>query len=403
VLKYRVLAAIDRDERRLVSDGRGLTKHCCMPDGADAAENGDGWPDSIEKNVESGMRRRLLLALAVLSGITGMLIVSGLSIGPLNARAYLAHVPRTPLALCVLLVVGNEVVAGARWGTFLQASGVRIRIIDAISTSMASQALTVLPGHDLLAARLIEEHCDGQYRPKMRQAMPALIARWITDAIALSIVVTVGITYYQSFTPYPLIPIPIALGLALLLRAKTPAKAVARQLSRWSRTAKLVRSEADFHRAARRVMRPRPLAAGVCYSTGCTFLSAMMLYTLTRGFGSTTLSFPEALVAHSLSMLTAMASFVPGGFGVADGSLGVWLHFFGVGTGHIVLVAMTIRLVNIVVRTAIGIATLLTRYQGMWEGGSRQFVRRVLSGRPVRSSPIPSPAIVTRSVIKLPG
>jgi uncharacterized membrane protein YbhN (UPF0104 family) len=349
------------------------------------------------------MRRRLLLALAVLGGITGMLIVSGISIGPFNARAYLAHVPRIPLLICLFLIVGNEVVAGARWGTFLRASGVRIRIIDAISTSMASEALTVLPGHDLLAARLIEEHRDGQYHPKMRQAMPALIARWITDAIALSMVVTVGITYYRSFTPYTLIPIPIALGLAMLLRSKTPAQAIARQLSRWPRTAKLVRSEADFHRAARRVMRPRPLAAGVCYSTGCTVLSAMMLYTLTRGFGSTTLSFPEALVAHSLSLLTAMASFVPSGFGVADGSLGVWLHSFGVGTGHIVLIAMTIRLVNIVVRTALGIATLLVRYHGMWQGGTRQFVRRVLSGRPVHSSPIPAPAIVTRPVIRLPG
>jgi uncharacterized membrane protein YbhN (UPF0104 family) len=390
-LKHRVLAAIDRDNQRLVSDG------------ADAAEVGAGWPERSEGTVESGMRRRLLLALAVLGGITGMLIVSGLSIGPLNARADLAHLPRTPLALCVLLIICNEVVAGARWGTFLRASGVRIRIVDAISTSMASEALTLLPGHDLLAARLIEEHSQGRYRPKMRQALPALIARWITDAIALSIVVTVGTTYYQSFTPYPLIPIPIALGLALLLRSKTPARSIARQFSRWARTQKLVRSEADFHRAARRVMRPRPLAAGVCYSTICTFLSATMLYTLTRGFGNTALSLPEALVAHSLSMLTAMASFVPGGFGVADGSLGVWLHFFGVGTGHIVLIALTIRLVNIIVRTALGIAMLLTRYQGMWEGNPRQFVRRVLSGRPADSSPIPSPAIATRAVIRLPG
>ncbi len=328
------------------------------------------------------MRRRILLVLAVVGGITGMLVASGISIGPFNARAYLAHVPRVPLAICVALLICNEVVKGARWGTFLRASGVRIKISDAISTSMASQTLTVLPGHDFLAARLVEEHSQGRYHPKMRQATPALIARWIADAIALSIVVTVGITYYKAFTPLTLIPIPIALGLALVLRSKTPAKWIARQLSRWSRTQKLVRSEADFHRAARRVMRFRPLAAGVCYSTVCTVLSATMLYTLTRGFGSTALSLPEALVTHSLSTLTAMASFVPCGFGVADGSAAAWMHYFGVGTGHIVLVAMTMRLVNIVVRTAIGVATLLTRYQGMWEGSPRQFIARILSGRP---------------------
>ncbi len=359
-------------------------------------------PDRIKGNGDLGMRRRIVFILAVTGGITGMLIASGISIGPFNARAYLAHVPRVPLLICALLLFCNEIVKGARWGTFLQASGVRIRIVDAISTSMASQALTVLPGHDFLAARLVEEHGQGRYHPKMRQATPALIARWITDAIALSLVVTVGVTYYRSFTPLTLIPIPIALGLALLLRSKTPAKWIARQLSRWSRTAKLVRSEADFHRAARRVMRPRPLAAGVCYSTCCTFISALILYTLTRGFGSTSLSLPAALVTHSFSTFTAMASFVPCGFGVADGSTAAWMHYFGVGAGHIVLVTMTMRLVNIVVRTAIGIATLITRYQGMWEGSPRQFVRRILSGRPV-FAPTTGPGLAALPIMVEPA
>ena len=64
--------------------------------------------------------------------------------------------------------------------------------------------------------------------------------------------------------------------------------------------------------------------------------------------------------------------------------------------GHIVLVTLTMRLVNIVVRTAIGIATLLTRYQGMWEGSPRQLIRRVLSGRPAFA---PAAALVARPVM----
>lgn len=340
------------------------------------------------------MRRRVLLIVAVLGGLAGMLVASGISIGPFNARAYLAHVPRVPLALCVLLLIANEIVKGARWGAFLRASGVRIGMRDAINTSIASQALTVVPGHDLLAARLVEEHCAGRYHPKMRQATPALVARWLTDIIALSIVVTIGVTYYADFRAYTLIPIPLALGIARLVRSKTPARWIARQLARWPRTQKLVRSEADFHRAARRVMRVRPLTLGVLYSTSCTFISTMILYTLTRGFGSTALSLPEALVTHSLSTLTAMISFVPGGFGVADGSIAAWMHFFGVGAGHVVLVTMTARLLNIVVRTALGIAMLLTRYRTMWAGSPRTMIRRVFSG-----APVPAPAIAPLAIV----
>ncbi len=335
------------------------------------------------------MRRRSLYVFAVVIGLTGMLVVSGISIGPFNPRSYLAHIPRIPLILCALLVVANELVKGARWGSFLRASGMRIRMVDAISSSMASQTLTILPCHDLLAARLVEEHSTGARRAKMRQALPALIARWVADAIALSIVVTIGMTYYGSFTPYTLLPIPVALSFAVLCRWKTPARWMIRRLARFPKTQRLVRSEADFHRAARRVMRPRPLAAGALYSICCTCLSAMMLYVLTRGFGSRALAVPEALVTHALSTLAAQISFVPGGFGVADGSIAGWMHFFGVGAGHIVLVTMTLRIVNIVVRTAVGIATLTTRYQSMWEGSPRLLVRRVFSGSPALRVPVP--------------
>ena len=345
------------------------------------------------------MRRRVTLLLAVLGGLTGMLVASGISIGPFCARAYLAHIPRVPLAIAALLLIATEVVKGARWGAFLRASGVRIRYADAITTSMASQTLAVLPGHDFLAARLVEEHRTGRYRPKMRQATPALVARWISDAIALSLVVTVGVTYYKHFTPYTLIPIPLALGVAALFRSKTPARWIVRQLARWPRTQKLVRSEADFHRAARRLMRPKPLAQGVFFSICTTWLSAMILYVLTRGFGSRALSLPESLVAHSLTTLTTMLSFVPGGFGVADGSLAAWMHFFGVGTGHVVLVATTMRLLNIVVRTATGIAMLLTRYREMWEGSPRLLMRRVLSGRPTLAPATGVAALAIRPII----
>jgi uncharacterized protein (TIRG00374 family) len=335
------------------------------------------------------MRRRSLFVFAVVIGLTGTLIASGFSIGPFNPRAYLAHIPRIPLILCALLVIANEIVKGARWGAFLRASGVRIRMVDAISTSMASQTLTVLPGHDLLAARLVEEHQVGPRRAKMRQALPSLVARWIADAIALSILVTIGMTYYGSFTPYTLLPILVGLLLAVLCRWKTPARWMIQRLARFPKTQKLVRSEADFHRSARRVMHFRPLATGILYSICCTCLSATMLYVLTRGFGSRVLDLPEALVTHALSTLAGQISFVPGGFGVADGSIAGWMHFFGVGTGHIVLATMTLRLVNIVVRTAVGIATLTTRYQSMWEGSPRLLLRRVFSGTPVRHVAVP--------------
>ncbi len=335
------------------------------------------------------IRRRLTLVLAVVGGVAAMLIATGTSVGPFHVNTFLSHVPRGSIFICALLIFATEVCKGARWGTFLHSCGVRIRMIDAISTSMASQALSVLPGNDMLAARLTEEHAGANdaHGPRVRQALPAIVARWCADAIALSLIVTAGMTYYRGFEPYTLLPIVLAVTVAMLLRAHAPAHWLVRRLGRWKRTQHLVRSEADFHRASRRVMRVRPLVVGVLWSMCTTALSAGVLYTLVHGFGGNKFSVSEAIIAHSLTAMASMVSFMPNGFGVADGSMAGWLHVFGIGARRIVLVTMTLRLLNIVVRTAIGVAMLLTRYRFMWDGGTRQMLRRVFSNTYADAAP----------------
>jgi hypothetical protein len=58
------------------------------------------------------------------------------------------------------------------------------------------------------------------------------------------------------------------------------------------------------------------------------------------------------------------------------------------------------RLMNIVVRTAIGIATLITRYQGMWQGSPRQLIARVFSGRPL-FAPSASPIAALPATVEI--
>lgn len=342
---------------------------------------------------KSPMQRRVFFLFLVVAGLLGMLFAArpeaiGFSVWLLDS------VPHGSLLVCALLIAANEFLKGARWGVFLRASRVRIGLWDAISTQIASQSINVLPGNEWLAARLVEEHSPGN-RSKTAQATPAIIVRWICDVIAVSIIATVGMAYFRGFTPATLLPIPVVLVVAMLLRAKTPSHWLARRLARWERTRGLIHSERAFHLASCGLIQPRVLLAGVALCTATTAVAALSLYTLVHGTGSEIFGLPQAFVAQSLISLTAMFAVVPNGFGVVEGSIAGWLYFFGVGLGPIAFVTVTLRIMNIVVRTAVGIAMVLTRYRFLWAGGGRQFVRRMLRGEiPASSLAKPAPVPV---------
>lgn len=340
---------------------------------------------------KASARRRVLLVATVAAGLLGMLVATHPEVA-LYGVSLLDEVPQGALLLCALLLVGNEFLKGARWAVFLHAGRVRIGVWDAISTHIASQAINVLPANEWLAARLVDEHRGGTRRSQMAQATPAIILRWICDVVALALIATVGTAYYRGFTPLTLLPVPVVVAVAALLRAKRPARWVARRLARWERTRGLVRSETQFHRAAVLLIRPRPLLAGVALSCGTTTVAALTLYTLARSTGSTAFGLPQALVTQALAALAAMFSFIPNGFGVIDGSIAGWMYAFGMGVGELTFVTVAVRLLNIVVRTAVGIAMVLTRYRFLWAGGGRQFVCRMLHGAVPASRAIPAVA-----------
>ncbi len=334
------------------------------------------------------MRRRVLLVATVVAGLLGMTVATHPQ-AALYSVSLLNDVPHGVLLLCALLLVGNEFLKGARWALFLRAGRVRIGLWDAISTHIASQAINVLPANEWLAARLVDEHRNGTRRPQMAQATPAIILRWICDVIALACIATVGVAYYRGFTPMTLLPVPVVVAVAALLRAKRPARWIARRLAQWGRTRGLVRSETQFHRAAVLLIQPRTLLAGVALSCCTTGVAALTLYALARSTGSDAFGLPQALVTQALAALAAMFSFIPNGFGVIDGSIAGWMYAFGVGVGELTFVTVAVRLLNIVVRTACGIAMVLTRYRFLWAGGGRQFLRRMLRGEMPASPLVP--------------
>ncbi|MCS7051958.1 MAG: hypothetical protein NZL87_10105, partial [Thermomicrobium sp.] len=103
--------------------------------------------------------------------------------------------PGLACALIALLAT-NELVKGARWAWYLRAARLPIRPLDGVTSYLAAQAASALPGGTILAARLAEEHGGGLVR--LRHTTPALLVQGIGDLLAVSALASIGLALTDS-------------------------------------------------------------------------------------------------------------------------------------------------------------------------------------------------------------
>lgn len=340
-------------------------------------------------------KRFIILALVVASGVAFYMFADLESM----SSAILSMPAESILALLLLLLT-NEILKGLRWAFFLRASGLDIRTIDGVTSYLAAQAATALPGGSVLTARLAQEH--GHVR--MHQAAAGLVGQGIADIIAIAVIAAIGITLTEQRNIQYLVPasaLVLAAGAIAVVRSRKLAQWLTRVLSRWSFTRRFMPKEEDFREHAVVLMRARTLLIGGSFSFSVTLIAAIILMTIVNALTARGLAPGEALYAHSLSTVARIVIPVPGGYGVSDGSLAGLLNFIGIGLGRATFVALAYRSVGLLFRTFFGLFMLVARYPYLIVGPLRipRGKPATIARRPLRfpRSRSTSPATPARS------
>lgn len=303
---------------------------------------------------------------------------------PARMRALLADFSPRSLAivLCVLLL--RELVKAVRWSYYLRAAGVRIGAADGATNFLAGQAVGVLPLGEVLRARLLREHGVPAY-----EVIPVVTMQVACDVVAFALVALLGA--YEGIIAWwlALVPMLLPVALAAIFSSDRLAAAVGRMLRRHRATARFVPVEDDLRAQTLRLLRPRPFLCGVGLSLVVAAASCSILFLLVNDLSRATLGWGDALVAHALSTLAGLVSLVPGGWGVADGSLSGLLSAFGVGAGVAFSVALANRFLDILFRTLIGMVVLFARYRTLFFDASAGEPKRRLRPVPVESVSLP--------------
>jgi putative heme transporter len=311
------------------------------------------------------MRRFIIIALIIAAAIF-FYAVADLE----SMSSAILSMSAESVFILLLLLLANEIVKGLRWAFFLRSSKLDISTFDALTSYLAAQAATALPGGSLLGARLAQEHGNV----KMRQATASLVGQTFADAFALSVMATIAIVATSQRNIQLFIPLLTAIGaifVVQVIRNRRLGDRVLAFLARYRLTRRVVPQGDDFRDYIVVLMQFRILLGGAVYSIGATILSTAILLVLAVSLTERGLHPFEALYAHSFSTVARVLVPVPGGYGVSDGSLTGLLNYMGIGLARATFVALAYRTVIMVFRTIFGALVLVARYPHLLVGQLR--------------------------------
>ena len=115
----------------------------------------------------------VILSLTFAVGIAVYAVV-----GPHSLIRVIRYLPGRTACTLLILLIGSEIVKGLRWAFFLRGADLNIRVVDGLTSYLAAQAASALPGGSALAVRMAEEH--GGIR--RRQAASGL---WLANMLPI--------------------------------------------------------------------------------------------------------------------------------------------------------------------------------------------------------------------------
>jgi uncharacterized protein (TIRG00374 family) len=298
--------------------------------------------------------RSLLIAIAL-----GAAVALGL--------AATASVPATLEALArfrwrlgpviLLAVLANWALRFAKWHFYLRCLDIPLRWWPSLQVFAAGFAMAISPGKlgEVLKAVLVR----GLVGTPVSRTASVVMAERLTDVAGLVLLGGLGVT---ALPRGPLLLGGIALALVALvvvLQTRAVGRSVRRLLP-----ARLVEPVRSFVHSGRALLAPRALAVALALSLVSWFFECVAFGLILEGLG-VALPLRAATFVYAFGQLAGAVSMLPGGLGVAEGSLTALLVGLETSLPDAAAATLLVRGATLWLAIAVGVVTLLLAFPGM--------------------------------------
>jgi uncharacterized protein (TIRG00374 family) len=253
------------------------------------------------------------------------------------------------------LTTANYLFRYIKWDYFLKKAGVKLELKQNLFVFFSGLSMIITPGKigEIWKGWLIRD-INGE---KLSKTIPVVIVERITDVLGLAILTVFGLLYYREGIFLILILMLLFIAFFIAIRSETISNKIISILEKRSR--KHSGNIKTMHRTFQKTMEPGGLVSMSLLSAFAWFFECLGFYIIIIGFGEF-INITMSTFIFSFASLAGAVSMIPGGLGVAEGTISGLLQVFGVEKTASVGISIIVRIGTLWYGAIMGLAVYLT-------------------------------------------
>ena len=262
------------------------------------------------------------------------------------------------ILIIVPLVVSGWLIIYLRWSILLKTIDVKLPHPINFQIFLIGGALGITPGKigELFKSQILKDKFNI---PRTKTA-PLFIVEKFLDLVGALVVTLFGIWFFPELGYLAILGL---FGLLLIYKILTSKKLFNKALilfSRFNYFQKYLEHLSSSHEILHKTLHNKNLLLLSFLSIGYWIIVGTAAFFVVQGFGITTIDLLSIISSYSSSLIVGALSFIPGGLGVAEGSLIGLFSLQNIDFSEAIIVVVIIRLFTLWLSTIVGFIALKT-------------------------------------------
>lgn len=222
------------------------------------------------------------------------------------------------IPLIIVLTVLNYVLRFYKWDYYLSVLGIKVTKIDSAIVFFSGLTMSVTPGKmgEVLKSYLLKQMDNIS----ISKTAPIIFAERLSDVVGLIILASLGAVLFSNGTIVLVTILSLVFIVLLIVQSRTLSLYIIGVGEKLPIISKFAFHLYESYESAFKLLEFRPLFIAIVISVVSWFFECLAMWYVLKGFGIES-SIIFATFAFAFSSMAGAVSMLPGGLGVAEGSI----------------------------------------------------------------------------------
>ena len=262
------------------------------------------------------------------------------------------------IPIIVILVIFSWVIAYTRWYILLKNLQIKIPHKINFQIFMVGASLGITPGKigELYKSQILKD----KFNISRSRTAPIFIVEKFFDVVGAVIATSLGIWFVPELGYLSILGICGIFFAFKILTSKKLFNGLLSFFNKFKYFRKFLEPLSSSHEILTQILHNKNIIFVSLLSISYWLVIGTAAYFVIQSFGITTIELINVISIYSSSLLIGAISFIPGGIGVAEGSIIGLLSVQGINLSDAMVIAVVIRLFTLWLSTIVGLVALKT-------------------------------------------